>query len=568
MIHKADAYSIKNLFDVYYEIPEYQREYSWKLENWENLFNDLNESDKDYFLGTLICISDGNSPMQVVDGQQRLTTLSIFRLSIFRILNNFLENFTKDRHKLQNFLNLESSLRNRDTNKNILQLQSNNKFEYEKLVDKIINNKNESFDNRLRIFKAYNYFEEKLNEYSIDEIFNLLDKINSALVVRIEVKSDQDAFILFESINNRGMPLSPIDLIKNKIFAQLAKNKIGNIEQNNKDWQKVLDNIDDFNDQVRFLRHFYHAFKENERIGMKGYTKATKSNIIKIYSEHIEKDVKFIFDELIEKAKIYNQFVHPEILEKNKNKYREKLIDLQRLGIAPAYSLLLFLFSNFKDEDFTNLLNFLENWFIRRHITDYPATNKLDQIFIDLISEIYKIGYSFENIELFLKNKDNYQSDEKFRERLINDDLYDINIGATRCLLTKLEKSKRTKESEVNFWETTGDKKPKLIWSIEHIMPQNPDKKTDWLLIDEEIRKQYIHKIGNLTLTCYNSNLSNKSFIDKIFIKENEKDIGLKSGNVKINEYLMTKNEWSIEDIKNRSEILVNEIMLLLKNYY
>lgn len=99
-------------------------------------------------------------------------------------------------------------------------------------------------------------------------------------------------------------------------------------------------------------------------------------------------------------------------------------------------------------------------------------------------------------------------------------------------------------------------------------MPQNPDKKTDWLLIDEEIRKQYIHKIGNLTLTCYNSNLSNKSFIDKIFIKENEKDIGLKSGNVKINEYLMTKNEWSIEDIKNRSEILVNEIMLLLKNYY
>lgn len=93
------------------------------------------------------------------------------------------------------------------------------------------------------------------------KFFKLLDKINSALVVRIEVKSDQDAFILFESINNRGMPLSPIDLIKNKIFAQLAKNKIGNIEQNNKEWQKVLDSIDDFNDQVRFLRHYYHIPK-------------------------------------------------------------------------------------------------------------------------------------------------------------------------------------------------------------------------------------------------------------------------------------------------------------------
>lgn len=561
MIHDANAISIKNLFDKYYEIPEYQREYSWRLENWENLFNDLNESDKDYFLGTLICIVDGDTPMQVVDGQQRLTTLSIFRLCIFKKLNDEVTIFASDRSKNREFLNLESSLYDK---KNKLQLQSNNKFEYEKLVDKIINNKNESFDNRLRIFKAYNYFEEKLNDYTIDELFNLLDKINGALVVRIEVKSDQDAFILFESINNRGMPLSPIDLIKNKIFAQLAKNKLGNIEQNNKEWQKVLDSIDDFNDQVRFLRHYYHAFQNDGKIGIKGYTKATKSNIIKIYSEHIEKDVKFIFDELIEKAKIYNQFVHPELLEKNK--YRKKLIDLQRLGIAPAYSLLLFLFSNFKDVDFTNLLNLLENWFIRRHITDYPATNKLDQIFIDLISKINEQDYAFEIVESFLKNdKNNYQSDEKFRERLLNDDLYEINTGATRCLLTKLEKSKRTKESEVKFWETTGEKKPKLIWSIEHIMPQNPDKKTDWLNIDEEIRKQYVHKLGNLTLTCYNSNLSNKSFNDKTSISENGNNIGLQSGNVKINEYLMSKIEWSIEDIKNRSEILVNEIMLLLQ---
>lgn len=562
MIDKAHAISIKNLFDVYYEIPEYQREYSWRLENWENLFNDLNESDKDYFLGTLICIVDAyNTSMQVVDGQQRLTTLSIFRLAITKKLQDNRSEAIKNDDKMREYLNLKSSIM--VDNKNRLQLQSNNKCEYEKLVDKIINNKNESFDNRLRIFKAYNYFEEKLSDYTVDELFNLLDKINGALVVRIEVKSDQDAFILFESINNRGMPLSPIDLIKNKIFAQLAKNKIGNIEQNNKEWQKVLDSIDDFNDQVRFLRHYYHAFQNDEKIGIKGYTKATKSNIIKIYSEHIEKDVKFIFDGLIEKAKIYNQFVHPESLEKNK--YREKLIDLQRLGIAPAYSLLLFLFSNFKNVDFTNLLNLLENWFIRRHITDYPATNKLDQIFIDLISKINEQGYALEVVESFLKNDKNYQSDEKFKERLLNDDLYEINTAATRCLLTKLEKSKRTKESEVNFWETTGEKKPKLIWSIEHIMPQNPDKKTDWLNIDGEIRKQYVHKLGNLTLTCYNSKLSNKSFSDKISISENGKDTGLQSGNVKINDYLMNKIEWSIEDIKNRSEILVNEIMLLLQ---
>ncbi len=294
---------------------------------------------------------------------------------------------------------------------------------------------------------------------------------------------------------------------------------------------------------------------------------------MKIYPEHINNNVQFIFDDLIKKSKIYTVFINPENMD-NENEffpYQDKLIDLQHLGIAPAYSLLLYLFVEEKDTDFSDILNFIENWFLRRHITDYPATNKLDQIFLDLINLLCSNKQEEELKDIkklifeFLLNSDRYKSDEEFKQTLLNSKLYDTNRGATRCLLTKLEKSKRTKENSVDFWETN---KNKLVWTIEHIYPQNPNEKSDWSrTCNGEDRSEYLHKLGNLTLTRYNSTYSNKSYKDKIkIIDKDMNDIGLKSGNVKINQYLIdnTDNEWYIKHIKERGEELADEIISLM----
>lgn len=573
MIDKALAIHIKNLFDVYYTIPEYQREYSWKLKNWENLFSDIEDSDKDYFLGTLICIiDDDGAKMRVVDGQQRITTLSIFRLAVFNKLRENKLKFAENEDYYGNFLNLKTSLHKEDKNK--LQLQSNNKEEYESLIKRVIHDKDEKIDNRRRIFKAYSFFEEKLSEHSIDQLFELLDKINDALVVRIEVRTDQDAFILFESINNRGMPLSPIDLIKNKMFSQLAKDKIGDIGDHNIQWQKIIDGIEDFNDQVRFLRHYYHAFQHQENIKIKRYKKATKTNLIEIYSDLIEKDVEFIFKDIYEKSKIYNIFTSPDNIEDNQkySNYMEQLKDLQRLGISPAYALLLYLFSEFKESDLTSLLLFLENWFVRRQLTNFPDTNKLDQIFLDLIGEIDKDGsYSFQFIKDYLSREEYYKGDDEIKKTLVNSNLYDDNFETIRYLLIQLEIDKRektdTKEvSKDNFWKV---EKKKSVWTIEHIMPQTPKKDSDWftLVPEEETREKYIHKLGNLTLTRYNQTLSNKSFSDKTVATKNDKNIGLKSGNILINQFIQKKpdNTWTTDDIEHRGVELADEILELLK---
>lgn len=588
MIKSAHNISIEKILgkndnnkELYYHIPPYQREYSWGKDNWEKLFDDIIENECGYFLGSIICI-ENDQQSDVIDGQQRLTTISILLNALYSVITKYNRNYSED--KILDFVENESNVLAYGTLKKMLYLnkakltlsiqnQNNDDYEYILYSNNILQSKEKTsnFGNR-RISKAFEYFKGRLLEmdkedclvFQVEDLFAYLNKVVSALMVKIEVDDISSAFTLFESINNRGMPLTPIDLIKNSIIGKIGDNP----EDTNSQWQTIVKNIESYDEQIRFLRHYYHAFQGNSKVKRPSFTKATKSNIIKIYSEHIKLDVNFIFNELIDKSKIYTIFVHPHNIENDNGfyKYQEKLIDLKRLGIAPSYSLLLYLFSTLED-DFSVLLNFLENWFIRRHLTDYPATNKLDQIFLDLISEIYNKDYSFENIKKFMTTKERYSSDEKFKELLLNGDIYTLNTGATRCLLTKLEKSKRTRENTVDFWAVT--EKNKLIWSIEHILPQNPDTTSDWKTIfNEDELKNMVHKLGNLTLTCYNSNLSNQSYSKKISVRDkSNKDIGLKSGNVQINKFLQDMNEdiWNKDAIINRGSQLAKEIIALFK---
>ncbi len=591
MIKSAQNLSVEKILgtndsnnEVYYKIPPYQREYAWGKEQWEKFFDDILENDPGYFLGSIICID--NKPEDVIDGQQRLTTISILLNALLSIINDYdaeypeedIINPRKNKKNGQAYYNLQDILSIENQAKLTLSIQNNNNEDYEYILcmNSLIEQKNKpgNFGNR-RVSKALVYFKNRLLEsdkdeyllFQIEDLFIFLNKVLSSLIVKIEVDDISSAFTLFESINNRGIPLTPIDLIKNSIIGKMQKDLEENPETTNKIWQSIVNNIESYDDQVRFLRHFYHAFQHNPKIKLESYKKATKSNIIKIYSEHIKKNVKYIFDELVSKSNTYSTLVHPDNIDIDSvNKiFQAKLIDLKRLGVAPSYSLLLFLFDK-NVSQLTEILNLIENWFLRRNLTDYPGTNKLDQIFLDLTNIISTTPDEtiFIKIKEYLFNKDRYMDDNEFKIFLESKDLYTENLGATRCLLTKLEKSKRTRENQTDFWRLTDN--GKLVWSIEHILPQNPNEKSNWFDIFhsmEEIQ-DYVHKLGNLTLTCYNSRMSNKSFEDKIKIVENGNDIGLKSGNVMINNYLNNKTQWTAKDIEDRSKLLSQEIINLL----
>ena len=227
----------------------------------------------------------------------------------------------------------------------------------------------------------------------------------------------------------------------------------------------------------------------------------------------------------------------------------------------------MYLLSDYPDEStlIGETLDFLIKYLVRRNLTDYPGTRKLDQIFIDTIQECekYKDSLNSKIIIDFLTQSDKFSSSEEFSQRL-NGNIYEINIQAARFILTKIEEATFTDEIWRDLWEK---KNNKIVWSIEHILPQGKILNESWVKMiasgdkerAKELQADYTHKLGNLTLTRYNPALSNSDFITKRDKTDRGgKPIGFKNG-LFLNKNLAKKDIWTIGDIENRTKYLVKK---------
>ncbi|MCF1420837.1 DUF262 domain-containing protein [Mangrovimonas futianensis] len=596
MIQNTDNKPLSELFsadhNVTYHIPKYQREYTWTKTNWENLFDDIEESDGGHFLGSIICINtqtDSHKPaeLELVDGQQRMTTISLFYLALYAYL---FENIP-DPNDIDLQVELRA-LRNRIILKDnrtvrLFPSYSNNNLddyvwifsnEIEEVKSKA---KPKNLGNR-RMSKAFNYFIDRIFDrdeddefiYSYSDVQKLLNKLNSATLVKIDVATHADAFTLFETLNNRGVPLSAIDLIKNKLLGHLQKeDKKADLDENFDRWNNILTNLtEEYKIQERFLRQFYNAFNQEPGIKVDKKPKALRSNLIHIYEELINRDVHNFFDRLEEASIIYANNIQYDNDDHSKSMVKS-LRNLENVNGADGYMLLLFIERRFviNENEKIQLVNFLCNYFIRRNVTDSPPTRDLTNYFMDIIKEVNKMeSFDFEEIKKIIVEFGKPASDDYFIEKL-NGDLYEENVGATRYILSSIETSEtETRERFTNFYSRN---KKQFVWTIEHIFPQGENIPQHWLDMvangDEKlaktIRKEYVHKLGNLTLTGYNSQLSNMP-LDK---KQNKKDkegkyIGFKNG-LYLNENLKDVESWSKADIINRTQTLVNKAVEIFK---
>lgn len=579
MINNANKYSLSEIFapdnKTKYVIPKFQREYIWNKDNWEELLNDILESDGNHFIGSIICINKGsdtfNPELELIDGQQRLTTVSLIFSAIYKLLQEKIKNDDELKSEL---INLKWSLTLKH-NRNLrieLSYQNNNHQDYQSVLSEIgifdFNDNNLKNKGNRKIYKAYRYFLGKLENFDEKDLMSLLDKIKTTMIVKIEVSSHSDAFLLFESLNNRGVPLSAIDLIKNKMLSELEKKAKLSIDESFAKWNKIINALPEYTIQERFIRQFYNAFKTDAEIKVGNFSKATKTNIIKIYESLIANRPTYIFDQLIEKSAIYSELVFPDDLEFEPFVHlKGELVDLSNVQAAPSYTFLLFLFSKYKNREtsfYKEVIQLLVKYFIRRNITDFPNTRNLDQIFIDLIDELNKDDkkVDIEYITNYFTNNERFSPKNEF-EKYLNGDLYELNVEATRFILSKIEEAKRqTKEIYANFWQKDRNNKP--IWTIEHIFPEGKNIPKDWVKMvadgDKEkaeiLQEKYVHKLGNLTLTGYNQNLSNFDFRKKRDRKSGGKDIGYKN-KLFLNEILARKDEWKIGDIENRTKELI-----------
>jgi hypothetical protein len=586
MIKSVYNYPVSTLLDiesgVVYAIPRYQREYTWSRAQWDALFEDLLDNELHYFLGSIICINQSQDALTVqrlelVDGQQRMTTLSLLLAAVYQSYRTLPNLGMEQQIELYNLKHKLVLKKKSDQPRLIPQVQNNNQQDYFAVLGQTgILDDVEIVPNagNRRVMKAFRHFISRIElylEHSADPIVSLqalLEKVNTATLVKIEVAGHSDAYTLFESLNNRGVPLTAIDLIKNKLLAVLESKDPGSIDKQYNRWKKVIDALgDDYAVQERFFRQYYNAFKPDLK-DVVSVPVATKSNLMQVYEKLIAHDAEGFLHAMIRLSSRYAQIVGYRAVPEQP-KLSSLLLSLDRIQGAAAYLLLMVLMERqteleLNHEHLEQAVIFLIAFFVRRNTTDLPPTRDLTRIFMDVAETIrgLRAGDVVNHIQRTLQAES--ASDEQF-EKSLRGPIYEDNKAVCRFVLCALEEGRMTRETKVDLWALKGKQ---YVWTIEHIFPQGENIPDSWVQmiadgdasLAEQHRQTYAHCLGNLTISGYNSALGNKSFAEKQSRTDSQgREVGYNNG-LYLNHALAAEDSWTVEKLEARTMQLVQEV--------
>jgi len=586
MIKSVYNYPVSTLLDiesgVVYAIPRYQREYTWSRAQWDALFEDLLDNELHYFLGSIICINQSQDALTVqslelVDGQQRMTTLSLLLAAVYQSYRTLPNLGMEQQIELYNLKHKLVLKKKSDQPRLIPQVQNNNQQDYFAVLGQTgILDDVEIVPNagNRRVMKAFRHFISRIElylEHSADPIVSLqalLEKVNTATLVKIEVAGHSDAYTLFESLNNRGVPLTAIDLIKNKLLAVLESKDPGSIDKQYNRWKKVIDALgDDYAVQERFFRQYYNAFKPDLK-DVVSVPVATKSNLMQVYEKLIAHDAEGFLHAMIRLSSRYAQIVGYRAVPEQP-KLSSLLLSLDRIQGAAAYLLLMVLMERqteleLNHDHLEQAVIFLIAFFVRRNTTDLPPTRDLTRIFMDVAETIrgLRAGDVVNHIQRTLQAES--ASDEQF-EKSLRGPIYEDNKAVCRFVLCALEEGRMTRETKVDLWALKGKQ---YVWTIEHIFPQGENIPDSWVQmiangdasLAEQHRQTYAHCLGNLTISGYNSALGNKSFAEKQSRTDSQgREVGYNNG-LYLNHALAAEDSWTVEKLEARTMQLVQEV--------
>ncbi len=518
-----------------YVIPLFQRSYSWTNKEWGVLWKDISElaemdNPRVHFMGSVVnmpttSVPHGVAKYLLIDGQQRLTTILIL-LSVLRDRARETGN-QKLADKIHNTLLVNQYEDGNDFYK-LLPTQTDREA-YKAIIDD-----QERIPNP--VSDAYQYFAKKISSEALelDKILKILT--DSFSVVSIVLDADDNPYLVFESLNAKGRRLTPADLIKNYFFMRIHQDKQDEVYM--KYWFPMQEELGE--DLPEFIRHYMMRKGGIVKVTDVYYTlkdQVTEENAL----EYIESLSRF--------SRFYRNMIHPEC--EKENKLRECFTRLNKIEATTAYPILLYFYGEYDNRNisldkFVSVLTSLENYLIRRFICDYK-TNLLNKIFPSAYASIkaYKIGTETDAFKSFLSER-GYPRDNEFKNRFKQTEIYGggERKAKTRFILESLERGFRHKE-RVDTDNLT----------IEHIMPQTLSEwwqnylGEDW----EDVHDELLNTIGNLTLTAYNSELSNDNFDTKQAIYA--------QSHLELNKYLAGLPCWNKEQILNRAEILAGRAL-------
>ena len=553
---KASERKITKLFsesDTVFSIPVYQRDYNWQEKQCQRLFKDIlqtgkNEKVSSYFLGSIVYIHDGiygvgEKEFHVIDGQQRMTTLTLLFLAIYFKLKGTI--LAKDADKIYNQYvvnpysekEIKLKLLPPEENLYILNKISHNKF-----------NELEAFQDR-NMLKNYLFFEKELENLSFDDMKHLSNGIEKLIYIDIALeKGKDDPQKIFESLNSTGLDLSQGDLIRNYILMDLERGEQNRIYK--EIWIPIENNckVSDGSEITSYVSDFIRDY-----LTLKTEKISSKPKVFETFKAYYEKENDEKLEDMKKYSEAYSYIIKP-ILEKDKDIQRE-LDYLKSLDKTVINTFLIGVLKDYNDnilekDELLNILILLQSYLWRRYITEKP-TNALNKIFQGMYGKISRSGNYYENLVDVLMAED-FPTDEELESALKLKNVYK-DKEKLNYVFKKLE--------NYNHNELIDFENEKI--TIEHIFPQKPNKAWKENYSDNELEQMISFKdtISNLTLTGSNSNLSNKAFHEK----RDDEVHGYRNSKLYMNKYLGRLEEWNLLSMEARFESLYDDIIKIWK---
>ncbi|PUD23954.1 hypothetical protein C2S44_03565 [Helicobacter pylori] len=544
---KADAIKLLDFIgksqEKQFVIPIYQRVYSWGKEHCEQLWDDIiktggNDQIEGHFIGSIVFVHDGiystnYNELLIIDGQQRLTTITLLFIALRDHLNDedeFLEKFS--RQKIQNRYLINSDEKGDKKFKLIL-----SEPDRDTLLSLIDENKRKPSEPSSKIMENFKLFEEwiRKNTDKLETIFKGLEKL---MVVEISLERGKDnPQLIFESMNSTGKDLTQTDLIRNYILMGLEPEKQKIFYK--KYWRAMEEDFKQneilFN---QFVRH-YLTIKTREIPNINKVYEAFKR-----YQQERGIETEVLLQDLQKYCGFFCQIVFKKEADKKLNEALGFLVDLE---MDVIYPLLLELYSDYIDgvlskQDFIPIIYLTESYICRRAVCGL-GTNSLNKVFPSFTKHIQKDEY-FKSLKahfVYLTEKQRFPNNDEFKKLFITIDFY--NFQKKKYFFERLENFERKERVYTHEYTT------------EHIIPQTLEEewKRDLGENFQAIHDKYLHTIGNLTLTGYNTEYRNRSFQEK---RDMEK--GFKQSPLRLNQSLKDLESFGEKEIEKRANDLAD----------
>ncbi|WP_417796570.1 GmrSD restriction endonuclease domain-containing protein [Terasakiella pusilla] len=542
---KASAANLLNIIKgpKQFVIPIYQRTYSWHQTQCTQLLQDIlriskQEDVNGHFIGSVVYFQENVQTQSevpellVIDGQQRLTTITLLIAALAEFVKSNEGLIETTPTKLTNYylVNAEEDgelhfklLLTRRDKQTLIELIKGNPL---------------SEPSSQRIVENYEFFKSQISTDNAEDIYNGLMRL---FVVDVALEKGVDnPQLIFESLNSTGLDLSQADLIRNYVL--MGQKTSLQTELYEKYWHPMEQSYG--NEYAKWFDSFMRDYLSVKT--------GQISNISKVYeafktysrSDKAPADITGLVADIYTHAQYYvNIALHREPNQSLLKGFKR----ISKLQIGVSYPFLLAVYADYANDvittdEFERILCLVENYVFRRAICGVP-TNSLNKTFANLYQEVNKDHYleSIEAAFLLFTSYKRYPTDNEFQTEIITKDVY--NFRSRNYLLDRLENYGRKEPVKVDEY------------TIEHVMPQNPNLNADWQAMLgpawKAIQEKHLHTIGNLTLTGYNPTLSDHSFSVKKSIEG-----GFDDSPIRLNQFLRKSNTWNEEKIVERASKL------------